>query len=297
MIRNSCAVTIGADVYLFGGWQRNKSCGTNSLWKLTITSTGYFNWSKILFDDQVKTPSPRYFHSGWEHLGKLWTCGGCGPSSAGYLVEHGQFNPNTGDNNQLLCFDPSRQDWTDVKSSGTIPEPRSLHSTTITGEKVWLYGGFPANSSRAYDDLYQLNLSSLVWTQIQTEQTKPRSCIIYSLNAATDKQLVLHGGSEHSTWILDIASLMWRKHTIHEDDHRCLHIGTEGVNGTVIIIGGRAVFKDKKLQTHHIIDVKREPKSLQPLAMKIIYDYQEMMPWKALPKRLTAQIIFPGSST
>ena len=68
MIKDSCAVTIGTNIYLFGGWQYNKSCLTSALWKLTITSTECFNWSKIMFDDQVKTPSPRCNHSGWEHL-------------------------------------------------------------------------------------------------------------------------------------------------------------------------------------------------------------------------------------
>ena len=159
-----------------------------------------------------------------------------------------------------------------------------------------MYRGHPINTNSTYDELYQLNLSSLVWTQIQTNQTKPPRRFHRSLNATTDKQLVLHGGSERSTWILDITLLTWRQHKIHKDDHRCFHTGTEGVNGTVIIIGDSDLFHDQQLQTHHIIDVKREPKSLQLLAMKIIYDYREMQPWKALPKQLTAQIIFPGSS-
>ena len=296
MIRHPCAVTIGRDIYLFGGWKYNKSCSTNALWKLTITSTGCFNWSKIKFDDKTKTPSPRYYHSGWEHLGKLWTFGGVGKSPNGYLVEHGQFNLNRRDNNQLLCFDPSKQDWTDVKSSGTIPDARSVHSTTITGEKVWLYGGYVA--FRESDDLYQLNLSSLVWTQIKTcGQLKPQRNFLCSLTVVTDTQLILYGGVvevQVSTWILDIPSLTWRKHSIQDNKQVYWHTGTEGVNGTVIIIGGRDRLSSGQLQKYQIIYTKREPKSLQQLAMKTIYYYKDVMPWNSLPKRLAAQILFPG---
>ena len=145
----SCAVTIGEDIYFFGGRIYHEEPATNALWKLTITAKGCIAWSEVKFQDQKKTPSPRCLHSAWEYAGKLWTFGGEGRSPFAYLNEHGNFHGilnfrrifNSFYNNQLLCYDPSRQVWADIKCSGSIPEPRARHATTITGDQVWLYGG------------------------------------------------------------------------------------------------------------------------------------------------------------
>ena len=60
-------------------------------------------------------------------------------SPDGYLNDHGDFERV---NNQLLCFDPCEQEWTNVKTSGTIPGPRMSHAAANIGDKVWLYGGW-----------------------------------------------------------------------------------------------------------------------------------------------------------
>ena len=273
-MRSSCAVAIGADIYLFGGYEHDSdSSATSALWKLTITSTGLFNWSKIKFDDQAKTPSLRRYHSGWEQLGKLWTFGGMVKCIRGYLAKHGEYN--TGYNNQLLCFDPSRQDWTNVISYGTIPHPRPKHATTIIGKKLWLYGGYGAYGSS--DDLYQLTLSSLVWTQIHTSgELKPLGICHCSLAVGIDMQLVLNAsqvGAElgYSTWVLDIPSLTWRKHAIQQNTHRYSQTSTQGVNSTVVIIGGEVRHLGGQHSKYEIIHLKREPKSLLQLAMTTPY--------------------------
>ena len=73
-----CAVMIEGDIYMFGGWQCSGCWKTNALWKLTRTPTKCFKWSKIMFQERSKTPSPRYGHTGWEYAGQLWTFGGVG---------------------------------------------------------------------------------------------------------------------------------------------------------------------------------------------------------------------------
>ena len=69
--RDSCAVAVGSDIYMFGGYLYRDG-DTNSLWKLTISATGCFVWSQIIDKNQEKTPSPRSDHSGWEYAGKVW---------------------------------------------------------------------------------------------------------------------------------------------------------------------------------------------------------------------------------
>ena len=289
--RNSCAVAVGSDIYMFGGFLFREQQSTNSLWKLTITTTGCFIRSQIRVKNQERTPSPRSSHSGWEYAGKVWTFGGYGPSPEGYLNEHGDFQHCQhlqGRNNQLLCFDPSRQEWTDIKTSGAIPEPQARHATTVTNDKVWLYSGING-------DLYQLNMMSLVWTKNQTGQVKPRPRILCSLNAATESKLVLHGGlgSKSGPWVFDVPSSTWNLQRLNRDHHRYNHKGTEGLNGYVVVIGGLSS-ESHKYKSYRIIRVKWEPKSLQQLSIKIIYDHRDALSWRWLPKRLVTQIMCPG---
>ena len=98
----SCAVAIESDIYMFGGFVHEENNDTNTLWKLTVPSTGPFAWSKVIVKSKEKTPSPRCQHSGWESTGKLWTFGGVGLSIDGYLNEHGSFERFSCRNNQLL---------------------------------------------------------------------------------------------------------------------------------------------------------------------------------------------------
>ena len=286
----SCAVAVGSDIYMFGGWRHDEGNATNTLWKLTITSTESFVWTKVIAKCQEKTPSPRCHHSGWESTGKLWTFGGTGTSPDGYLNELGDFN-GSGINNQLLCFNVSKQEWKDVKSSGTKPEPRWCHATTIINHNVWLYGGFVR--LRAHNDLYQLNLHSLVWSKIQTDQITPQKRSSCSLNTITNSQLLLHGSNQPSTWIFDVPTLTWKQQTIDNDHPRFGHTGTECMHGGVIIIGGKHA---DTTAPYRLICVKRNAKSLQQLAMKTIYEHRGILPWRALPKRLITQIMFPAIS-
>ena len=78
----------------------------------------------------------------------------------GYLHQKGEFD-EFGVNNQLLCFDPSGQEWTNLRSSGTIPKHRYSHATATTDNKLWLYGGLNIFCGEL-DDLYQLDFPTLV---------------------------------------------------------------------------------------------------------------------------------------
>ena len=301
---NFCAVTIRDEIYMFGG---DVYCSyTNALWKLTITPREPFIWSNISAKSQEKTPSPRENHSGWEYAGKLWTFGGIGEWGIphGYLHQQGEFDL-AGANNQLLCFDPSRQEWTNLRSSGTIPMHRYSHATATTGTKLWLYGGLNIFYGEL-DDLYQLNLPTLVWTKIETDM-KPLGRSKCSLTAVIDKQLLLYGGynnlspSLRYSWVFNISDMAWRLHPTGWDNkyhfHRN-HSGTKGIDNSVIITGGRVdtAVNHGLRQNYKIISIKKpKPQSLQILAMKIIFKHQDRLPWNTLPKVLIAQIMFPGT--
>ena len=284
-----CAVAIRSDVYMFGGYVDTEG-DSNALWKLAMEPQGSFVWSTIVMTDE-KTPSPRSGHTGWEYAEKLWTFGGWGKSPAGFLNDFGGFSFNLHNcyiNNQLLCFGPSNEEWTNPQCYGMIPEPCDLHAATVRQEKVWLYGG--ANFMQYFKSLHELNMHSCTWTLINTQKIQPQECSSCTLSTISDDKLILHGGIRLSdTWIVDLETKMWKKYAAATDTCRSYYTGSQGINNSVIIIGGldESQYQSMCSIIFHV-PVLTKPKSLQQLAMQKIYKHNTVLPWKYLPRKLTA---------
>ena len=286
---------IDGTIYTFGG-SHEGSIDYNGLWKLNRTKTGGFTWSFIETICKKKSPSPRSGHTAWDFLGKLWIFGGHwglrDESPEVYLNDHGEYedmnNQQCTSNNQLLWYDPNSQSWTNSQCFGAVPSPRHGHDSTIIRNKVWLFGG---DSTIAHNnDIFELNMHSLTWTEIHTNEPRPRARSNCSLTAVTDDQLVLHGGEDiedtmNDTWIMDLTCHSWRMYASGKDHSRSHHKGSSGLNSNAIMFG---VFKfcDTDEVYNHTFHVMLEPKCLQQLAMKIIHRYQDELPWKCLPVKL-----------
>ena len=306
-IVRACFVVINSVVYILGGSNYFSKRNTNALWTLYIKLDGYVAWNKLFTANAAKAPSPRFHHCAWEYSGKLWVFGGSGPSPNGHLNKYysnGDFIDDWGSDvcyNRVLCFDPATQEWTNPKCIGSVPSPRRDHATVIIKEKVWLFGGWNRFATKAFDELYELNMHSLVWTQIQTADLKPRGRRCCTLNVISDDVLVLHGGAEklsisdykilNDTWILDLKRKKWRLYTSANDHCRVCHTGTTGLDGCVVIIGGAKDPSYKSSDYTTIFHVKLEPKSLQQVAMQTIFAHRTQLPWKDLPKMLREKLI------
>ena len=142
--RGQCCVAIEPHAYFFGGMCINNPTYEDTLlpfdkpnythlWKLTLSNDS-FEWTAIEIENHTKKPLPRTDHCGWEYGQCMWIFGGCialglvryidlQQSQPNYLNQHGDITVY-GDNNQLLCFDPSTKGWQNVKSSGAVPSPR-----------------------------------------------------------------------------------------------------------------------------------------------------------------------------
>ena len=294
------SAAIEGTIFAFGGLDSEDFSARNALWKLSRAERGCFTWSFIKYESKKKSPSPRHAHTGWEYAGKLWIFGGEGPSPLDYLNDHGDivvdpcgFARNNQLNNQLLCYDPNSQLWTNPQYFGTMPSPRSGQSSAITRENVWLFGGFDERGS--LDDFFQLNMHSFTCTQIQTGEPSPQARRMCTLTRITDNQLVLHGGltvdpdvrTLNDTWIIDITSYSWRPYTSSIDRVRNDHAATLGLNSHVIIIGGyKDICDTDDVYYDNIFHVMLEPKSLQKLALHTVYKNQPELPWKGLPNKL-----------
>ena len=298
---NFAGAVIANECYLFGGLVQNQGGAAtkfvNALWKLTKKTSGYYSWKKIQFLIKMLPPAPRYSHNGWEVQGKLWIFGGvCESASFGYYLNiFGEFRNYVHEqcvNNQLLCFNPCSNTWTNPKCTGMVPSPRAACATAIIGDMVWFYGGYDHNN-RELNELYELNMESLSWTQVQTGGPKPQCCSLSTLTAITESKLVLHGGSAgrriviNEIWILDLPSKSWEKYESSKDEPRYAHTASLGINKSIIIIGG--LNRDDERKPFPCIEpftLRLEPKSLEQLAMKSVYNHQNELPLNTLPKKL-----------
>ena len=270
------------------------------LWQLTRDTNGYFAWNTVSVKDGTKIPMTRKDFTGWEYAGKLWIFGEnmypyTGPANR-YLNDNGQFYGFC--TNQLLQFDIVTKEWASMKCTGDVPMPRCDHATAIFEDKVWLYGGrnYLINAPSLHE-VYQLDMRTLTWIQLQTGHPKPQGRIIScSLNVTANNQLVLHGGAKldvthgtlgdelGDTWILDLSTQTWRMYTSEKEHRRCFHSGASGISNDIFIVGG---INEMMKRVKDIFHVMLEPKRLQQLAMKTVYKNRRELPWKkCLPKKL-----------
>ena len=296
-----CVAAIGGDLYIFGGRKiRHRQypplCEclcyftTNSVWKLTRTPKEYFACRELSFllKPSRGLPSKRRNHTGWEYAGNLWVFGGYAEEPNGYLNDHGDYT--NGCSNQLFCFDPCRETWRNPECHGSVPLPRGRHATAVLEDKVWLYGG--RNRVTAFDgELYELNMCSLAWTQIETGETKPQARYSCTLTAISDDKLVLFGGQRssravfHDIWIMDLPSKTW-KEMEEADEPRSGHTDCLGINNKIIIIGGCEAQSTRQSGTNNYTTLVSAPESLQQMAMMTIFINKDEVPWRCLPRKL-----------
>ena len=295
----TCGVAVGDVIYAYEAYQNN-----SNIWKLTRHEFGGFLWDRILPQKyflnkimKLKCPSPRKHSSCWEHGGKLWLFGGEDLEvQDGYLNDYGHYDDYC--SNQLFKFDPAVEDWTNLQCFGDVPSPRAGHATAALDNKVWLYGGDSA--SEQFHDLFEFDMQSLIWTQIQTGQPKPGSRFFFTLNVTTDCKLVVHGGYPSKdytkeTLIMDLQSQTWRTYTSAKAEPRSLHTSTLGLNNDVIVFGGE--YGDERCGTccdGLITKVMLEPKNLQQLSIQMVYRHKSELPVHCLPKKLTKLMTIGG---
>ena len=307
----TCGIAIEQDIYVFTCEPQkttpfHERCA--ALWKLTRNRKGCFVWSDIVVE---RAPSFRSDSGAWEYGDKLWMFGGNGinPAEFGYVNEYVDFQHSCvingtayGANNQLICFEPSRLEWTSLKCSGDVPSPhwgQNSGSSAVIGDDAYVYRH--KGNLEQLSDLHKLDMRNLILTEIRTVAQISQLVDDTSVNAITGNQLVFHGigiqeqqrrnraKRKTTTWILDVDLMSLREYTATMDDERELHRGVVGgLNSScVMIIGG-----------YHRYDcpssywmIRLEPKSLQELATKMIYENLAALPWKQLPRKLIQKIM------
>ena len=90
--------------------------------------------------------------------------------------------------------------WKKLHCSGTLPSPRWCHSGVLQGDDMFVFGGWSyertvgaGSGSKFFNDVHILNITTLVWTQIDTTGSAPRprcqcACFLFDKKIAAPER-------------------------------------------------------------------------------------------------------------
>ena len=190
--RAHSATLVDALVYVFGGGEG--ATFYNELYVLDLRNRTWYR-PRV----QGTPPSPRRAHSCTRHNGYLYVFGGGS--------EHGTFN----DLHRLDVRNPEQVSWRRLLCTGAVPTTRGYHTATLVHNKLLVLGG--SNGRRALDDLYVLEIDTLMWRR----PPQPHLRIHLLAHSATlvGPMLFVFGGHNDIGYTnallrLDLCTLQWR---------------------------------------------------------------------------------------
>uniref|UniRef100_A0A1I8ERN0 Kelch domain-containing protein family protein n=1 Tax=Wuchereria bancrofti TaxID=6293 RepID=A0A1I8ERN0_WUCBA len=300
-ISGACAVLCGCCIFIFGGYVRptpnNILEGQSSA--MYVLDLVQERWSLVVTNDESLIPTPRDKMAGWCYKKKCYYFGGYGPgpfdmpNPALYLRDVGEFVADETRpfywNNQLLIFDPDptkQLNWTLAKVGGTVPSARAASACTFLERYngILLFGGRSQN--QRLNDLYLLDLSSLIWTQIDvTGINEPEGRTWCSLNALFPNQALIYGGYSNGARAL---SDFWRVEvqkdcvgrylgtwtavdTGLETKSRRLWHTAAIVDGQLFVCGGTDALLEEHIKIKGVLKKRMEPLPLSMICLGILF--------------------------
>eukprot|EP01087_Luapelamoeba_hula_P011484 TRINITY_DN3128_c0_g1_i2.p1 TRINITY_DN3128_c0_g1~~TRINITY_DN3128_c0_g1_i2.p1 ORF type:complete len:1382 (-),score=175.30 TRINITY_DN3128_c0_g1_i2:48-4193(-) len=129
--------------------------------------------------------------------------------------------------NDVYLLRPSRYEVavsTKLETTGAVPPPTESHSTAlllpgssaVSHPSLLVFGGY-IDDTEPTDDLFLLNLQTLVWTKVQSQTPGPSKRHSHSSVVLNQSLIVISGGYGSDTqladtWVLD--TVTWRWHEI-----------------------------------------------------------------------------------
>ncbi|KAI7898097.1 uncharacterized protein BX663DRAFT_526205 [Cokeromyces recurvatus] len=133
---------------------------------------------------------------------------------------------------------------------GDIPPPLVGASTTVVGNKLYLFGGRLVSSRQMINELYILNLDSFIWTHHNT-QNAPQARYFHSTSLFHHKLVVFGGMSSYQQGlcalddicIFDLDSMSWQypniPPSIYAPQARYAHLAVICSSNKLVIMGGQ----------------------------------------------------------
>jgi len=98
--------------------------------------------------------------------------------------------------NDLFIYAADANEWRDPKPRGTVPAPRSCHTTTYveSEDKLFVYGGY-GGDGRLFPDVEAFHVSTLTWAPLPTKGAVPVSRFDHTASLAGNKLIICRGAS------------------------------------------------------------------------------------------------------
>jgi len=204
---------IGKKVYIFGGYCRSGEVYHNSLF---VFESETLTWTTLL--PHGNPPEKRCGHTASVVDNKIWIFGGR------VKVKKSTFFDSEGAGvqyrNDLHCYDPVTNEWYRYEPRGIGPSGRSLHTSTVVGRKIYIFGGANSSGSRndssGFCDLYELDIDSMTWTECETQGTPPSPCYGHTATYIGNDKILFFGGKGYKVLnqinILDTKTMTWKQY-------------------------------------------------------------------------------------
>ena len=119
----------------------------------------------------------------------------------------------------IRALDLDSMRWSLLETTGEAPVSRGGHSTTMIGNRIYIFGG-EDGARRPLNDLHMLNLESLTWKNLSTVQNVPPTARSAHVSTSyADRYLLFFGGGSMATCfddlvVFDTERLRWHSPTV-----------------------------------------------------------------------------------
>eukprot|EP01127_Copromyxa_protea_P020096 TRINITY_DN6654_c0_g1_i1.p1 TRINITY_DN6654_c0_g1~~TRINITY_DN6654_c0_g1_i1.p1 ORF type:complete len:850 (+),score=115.76 TRINITY_DN6654_c0_g1_i1:190-2739(+) len=231
---HSTVLTPEGKVLYFGGKANGYS---KELWALEMKDR---SWSKLVTTGTA--PPGTYGHSAVID------------PKTNIMYVFGGYDNVTGINNDFYSYDIATATWSQIKSSGVVPEARHSHFSSFIkgkkgkGSKILVFGGKGEKTKDGLKDTWLYDIDSSSWSKLRVDALSPLDTGLYGFAAfVRDNQLFVFGGFDgtvvHNTlWALTLQDDQpWRALPVKNKNRfvgRYYHTISQTRDG-VLIFGGR----------------------------------------------------------
>ena len=170
----------------------------------------------------------------------------------------------------ILSLEDETAFWQDVKPEGMPPSPRSYHTATVIGQRIWFFGGYGGHGQRRqfFEDVHVLDLERNTWLGqddgfeairdggLKTEGQSPGPRGNHTTSLIEKTFLCVMGGRDSTqyfgdTHMLDTETMTWSQIRAHSNPaaptRLCSHLaaGIQSVPSYYLFSYGGQTSKDK----------------------------------------------------